>query len=101
VILNRQNQRYARFSLIFRSNPQAITDQQHADHQLGIDRGSPGVAVICGQVLAKVGEIEETIDGSQKVILRDEVFEIKCVEQLVLRLNTRVLSHQSIFEPSW
>jgi hypothetical protein len=57
------------------------------------------VAVICGQVLAKVGEIEETIDGSQKVILRDEVFEIKCVEQLVL--NTRVLSHQSIFEPSW
>jgi hypothetical protein len=98
--------------LAFRSNPQAITDQQHADHQLGIDRGSPGVAVICGQVLAKVGEIEETIDGSQKVILRDEVFEMRRTARLEAcrccpssdiapAINTRVLSHQSIFEPSW
>jgi hypothetical protein len=65
-------------------------------------------------VFAKVGEIEEVIDGSQKVILGDGVFEIimrrtACLEacrccpssDIAPAINTRVLSHQSIFEPSF
>jgi hypothetical protein len=71
--------------LTLRANAQAVTDQQHADHQLRIDRGSAGVAVVRRQVFAQIGEVEETIDGSQQVILGDEIFEVKRVEQLVLR----------------
>ncbi len=36
----------------FRADTQAITDEKHPDHQLQIDRRTPGMAVIGCQMLA-------------------------------------------------
>ena len=66
--------------------PNAITvpDDQHADHELGIDRGTPGVAVVVRQVLAKLAQVEAALDATQEVILGNVFVEIERVKQPVL-----------------
>ena len=64
------------------------------------------MAVVWRQVLAKFREIKKTVNVAKQVILRHNIVEIKCVEQLVLRfvvaapssditpaINTNRLSH--------
>ncbi len=46
---------------------------------------SSGVAVVRREMLAKLSEVEETINIAKQVILRDNIVEIKRVKQLVLR----------------
>ncbi len=67
-----------------RADAQAVADDQHADHEFGIDRGPASVAVERSQMLAQFAEIEETVNAPQQVIVWDVVFEVECVEQLVL-----------------
>ena len=61
----------------FRADTQAVTDEQHANRQLQLDRGSSHMAVLWFQVLAKIGEAQETDNAAQQVILRNYIIEIK------------------------
>ena len=59
----------------------AIADDQHADHQLRIDRGATGVAVERLQRLTDVIEVEMPVDASQYVIGRDVIVEAEIIDQ--------------------
>jgi uncharacterized Ntn-hydrolase superfamily protein len=45
----------------------AVADQQHADHQFGINGGSAGGTVVAGQVLAQPRTVDEAVDAPQEV----------------------------------
>ena len=47
------------------TNAITVPDDQHADHELGIDRGTSGVAVVVRQVLAQFTKVETTLDATQ------------------------------------
>src|SRR6202790_576623 len=96
-------QRYFLAQPALMTNAIAVTDQEHPDHQLGIDRGPADVAVKCLQLLMQIGQngCRENIDPSQQVIRRDHLVEAKLVKQLPLisvlpphhrRLSCRFLS---------
>src|ERR1700726_4219804 len=85
------------------TNAIAVTDQEHPDHQLWIDRGPADVAVKCFQLLMQIGQngSREKIDPSQQGVRRDHLVEAKLVKQLPLisvlpphhrRLSCRFLS---------
>ena len=63
-----------------RAYAHAIAGDQHADHQLRIDRGATGTAVERLQRLTNVIEVEMPIDASQNVIGRDMVVEAEIIE---------------------
>ena len=46
-----------------RADAEAIADQQHADHQLGVDGGPSYGAVEASQVLAQLGAVDEAINA--------------------------------------
>jgi hypothetical protein len=58
----------------------AIADDQHADHQLRIDRGATGAAVERLQPLTEAIEIKMPVDASQHVIERDMVVEAEIIK---------------------
>ena len=69
-------------------NAHAVADDQHADHQLGIDRGPAHLAVKRLQRLAEIIEGEVAVNAPEHVIGRDVVVEAEVVEQLSwCRLN--------------
>jgi hypothetical protein len=74
-----------------RTDAEAVADDEHAHHQLGIDGGSAGVAVEGGKVATQLTQVEEPVDATQQVIGRHVRIEVEGVEQLVLR--TRLLTH--------
>jgi hypothetical protein len=63
------------------SNAHAIADDQHADHQLRINRGASGAAVEWLQRLSDLVEDEMQINPSQQVIGRDMLIEAEIIEQ--------------------
>ena len=69
-----------------RADAVAVADDEHADHQLGIDRGASDVAVVGLQFLVKVGQCSrhKHVDPSQKMVLRNAIIEAELVEQLAL-----------------
>src|SRR3546814_19733947 len=69
----------------------AVSDDQHPDHQLRINRGPPGVAVVIGQLRAQIAQVETLINATQKVIVGNVGVEIECVKQP--SLTTRSLTH--------
>ncbi|EPX83956.1 hypothetical protein Salmuc_01731 [Salipiger mucosus DSM 16094] len=64
----------------------AVSDQEHADQQFGIDGGAPCVTVEIGKVGADAAEIDEPINGSKQMIPGDVIFQRELVEQRWLRL---------------
>jgi ribosomal protein S3 len=74
-----------------RTNPKTITNYQHADHQLRINRGSANVAVKRGEIGAQIREIEELINAAKQMIGRNVVVKVERVEQAVL--VAAVVSH--------
>ena len=64
----------------------AVADDEHPDHELRIDRGAADVAVMRLQFHVEVRKRSRRndVDPSQKVVLRDAVFEAELVEQLGL-----------------
>jgi hypothetical protein len=64
------------------ANAIAVTDQEHPDHQFGIDGGSADVAVKRLKLFVQIGENSrrEYIDPSQQVIRRDHLVEAKLVK---------------------
>src|SRR5277367_145120 len=67
-----------------RTNAKAIADNEHPDHQLRIDRGPSHVAVIGPQMRPNLGQIDETVDLAQQVIVRDAPIEAEAVKQRLL-----------------
>ena len=68
----------------FRADAKAVADDQHADHELRIDRGTASVAIERCEVMPQLAEIEEAINGSQQVSARHILLEVEGVEELVL-----------------
>jgi hypothetical protein len=67
-----------------------IADQQNPQQKLGIDRGSPGVAVALPQSLAHKLETDVLIDQAQQMIFRNLIFKTEVIEQ---RLRAGVVLH--------
>jgi len=69
----------------FGADAEAIADEQHPDHQLGIDRGPADLAVEGAQMRADLREIDEPVDGSRPMIGRHVTLQAELVEQRILR----------------
>src|SRR3546814_14650756 len=69
----------------------AVSDDQHPDHQLRINRGPPGVAVVIGQLRAQIAQVETLINAPKKVMVGNVGVEIECVKKP--NLSTRSLNH--------
>ncbi len=66
------------------ANTVAIAHDQHADHQLRVNRRTPNCAVKIGEVMAQVAQIETLINAAQKVIGWDVIFKVERVKQSFL-----------------
>ncbi|RXH39751.1 hypothetical protein XH94_17975 [Bradyrhizobium zhanjiangense] len=64
-----------------RSDAEAVTDQEHPDHQLGIDRRSTDAAIERRQVPPDLFKIDKPVNQPQQVISRDMSFERELIEQ--------------------
>ena len=77
----------------------AVADQQHADHELGVDRRTPDGAVEGLELPADVAQFDEAADGAKQVIGGNVLLEAEAVEQrllpdLPLTHHGRALRHQ-------
>jgi hypothetical protein len=59
------------------ANTVAIAHDQHADHQLRVNRRTPNRAVEIGEVVAQFAKIEAPINAAQKVIGWDVIFKVE------------------------
>ena len=66
------------------ANTVAIAHDQHANHQLRVNRRAPYWAVKIGEVMAQVAQIETLINAAQKVIGWDVIFKVERVKQSLL-----------------
>jgi hypothetical protein len=78
----------------FGANAEAVAHNQHADHELRIDRRPTGVAVVRCEVLAKSIELELAINTAQQVRARNMVIKVEGVEEFVL--TTTLLTHHDV-----
>jgi hypothetical protein len=67
-----------------RANAEAVADDQHAYHQLGIDRGPSHIAVIGPQMRPQIRQVDETVDLAKHVIVGDVPLEAEAVKQRLL-----------------
>ena len=67
-----------------RANAEAVADDQHADHQLGIDRRATRLAVVRLQMRPDFRKVDEPVDLANQVIVRDMPLEAEPVEQRLL-----------------
>ena len=67
-----------------RANAIAVTEDQHAQHHLGVNRWSAGMAVEWGKGFSKLVQIEKGIDLTKQVVLRDVIFQAKLIKQGIL-----------------
>ena len=68
-----------------RADAEAVADEQHPDHQFGINRGPACCTVERRQMPPQPIEIDEAIDGTQHVIGGNVVIQPKLIEQALLR----------------
>ncbi len=80
------------------TDAERVTDNQHPDHQLGVDRGSPRLTVVRPQMIADVRQINETVDRAQQVARRDMILEAEAVKQRLL--HHRPLTHHQPVSPA-
>jgi hypothetical protein len=64
-----------------RPNAEAVTDQQHPDHQVRIDRRLADAAVEGSKVPPDLFKVDKSIDRSQQVVGGDMSFERELIEQ--------------------
>jgi hypothetical protein len=69
-----------------------IADQQDAQQEFRIDRGSARIAVGVLQLLSNEIEADVPVNETEQVVFRNLIFDAKVVEQ---RLETGVLSHHN------
>ena len=73
------------------ADAERVTDDEHPDHQLGVDRWTPGLAVVRPQMIADARQIDEPVDRAQQVIRRNMILEAEAVKQRLL--HHRPLAH--------
>src|SRR5450631_418656 len=80
-----------------RADPVAVTHQKHADHQLGIDRGTSHRAVVRLKMGPNARQVDEPVDGPEHVIARNVAIQAELVEQssLVDLARTHHATHSS------
>src|SRR5262249_16069633 len=68
------------------TNAIAVTNQEHSDHQLRIDRGPADLAVKRLQLVVQIGQNarREDINAPQQVVRRPHLIESKLVKELPL-----------------
>jgi len=79
------------------SNAIKIADQQHPQHQLGINRRATRVAVEVSQFVADHIKIQQSVDLAQQVIFGDVILNPEPVKQALLRFQP---SHHRPILPS-
>lgn len=62
-------------------DPEEITDKQHPQQQLGIDRGSRAPGVVWGHHLANEAKVEDRVDPSEQVPGWNALLQPDLVEQ--------------------
>src|SRR4029078_5531220 len=69
-----------------KANAIAVANDEHADHQLGVDRWPADLAVVRHQLLPKLSQYtpHNRIDAAQEMALRDAFLEVEEIEQLPL-----------------
>ena len=67
-------------------NAHAVADDQHADHQRRIDRGSAHLAVKRLQRLAQISKVQVTVDAPEQVVGGDMLVEAEIIKQPRRRL---------------
>jgi hypothetical protein len=65
----------------------AVADQEHPDHQLGIDRRTSRVTVERRESGPQPAQIENSADPAQQMIIWNAFLEIEFVEQPILSTN--------------
>jgi hypothetical protein len=55
----------------------AVSKDEHANHQLWIDRWASRVAVIRRKVSAQIAEVKDTVDATQEMIQRHVIIEVE------------------------
>jgi len=73
------------------TDPHDVADDQHPDHQLGIDRGAADGAVEGLELCPDAGQVNKPVDRTKQVIARHMPLEIKLVEQC--RLHACAFAH--------
>ena len=66
-------------------------NDQHPDHEFGVNGGAARMAVVLCQVSVEFTQIQTAIDGSKKVGRRNDVFKVEGVEQPLL--SARLMTH--------
>jgi hypothetical protein len=74
-----------------RPNAHAVADDQHADHQLWINRWPSHHAVKWPQVLANAGQVDKPIDRTKNMVRRNVPLHAELIKQWLL--CHRTLSH--------
>ena len=67
-----------------RADPEAIADNQHPDHQLGIDRRATRLAVVGFKMRPNLRQIDKPVDLAKQMIVGDMTLEAEAVEQRLL-----------------
>ncbi len=83
-----------------RTNAEAIADDEHSDHQLGIDRRPPDVAIIGPQVRPNLRQVDEPIDLAQQMIVRHMPLKTEAVEQRLLHYPPLAHHRPNLLHPA-
>jgi len=81
-----------------RPDAEGIAHQQHSDQQLGTDGGTAGVVVEICKMGTDAAQVDEPVDGSKQVVLRDVILKRELVEQRWLSLLPWS-HHRQFFRP--
>jgi hypothetical protein len=76
------------------ADAKAIPDDQHPDHQLGVDRWATHCAVKGGQPPPQLAKLDEPVDGPQHMVSGNVPFERKLIKQSSL-LDSPTSHHDS------
>ncbi|KRR08796.1 hypothetical protein CP49_29730 [Bradyrhizobium valentinum] len=81
------------------SDAEAVTEQEHPDHQFGIDRRSTDAAVEGRQVPPDLFKVDKPVDRPQQVVGGDMSFERELREQR--SLFDLPMSHHDLQSCNW
>src|SRR6202042_274986 len=76
-----------------RTNAEAVTHNQHPDHQLGIDRRATRLAVVRLQMRPNLRKVDEPINLAKQMTVRDMPLEAEAVKQRLLH-HTPLAHHR-------
>ena len=62
-----------------------VADDQHPDHQLGVDRGAPDLAVEGAQVRPQTRQVDNAVDRAEQMFGWDVPLQAELIEQRLLR----------------